>query len=69
MNTPKTLTQWAILIVIVAAIIAVVWIALTQFGIIIPSWVVKVFWILVLTVVIIAAIKFLAGLNNSPPAV
>lgn len=63
MNYPTTISGWAIWLVIAAAICAVVYVALTTFGIGIPAWVVTVFWILVVAVVIVAAIKFLASLG------
>ena len=49
----------AIWIVIVAAIVAVVYVALDKFGITIPDWVVKIFWILVVAFVIVMAIRLL----------
>lgn len=68
MNYPTTVAGWAIWVVIVAAIIAVVYLALTQFGIVIPAWVVTVFWILVVAAVLVAAIKFLASLGGGGTA-
>ena len=59
---PGGLAQIAIFIVVIAAIVALVYIALRKFGVSIPDWVVQVFWILVVAVVIIIAIKFVAGL-------
>ena len=51
----------AIFVIIVAAIIAIVFVALRKLGIAIPDWVVQVFWVVVVAVVCIAAIKFLVG--------
>ena len=64
MQTPKTITEWAILVVVVAAIVALVYVALIQFGIAIPVWVVNIFWIVVVACVVIAAIKFISGVGN-----
>ena len=50
-----------IVIVIVAACVALVYVALRQFGIGIPPWVIQVFWIVVVTIVVILAIRFVAG--------
>jgi hypothetical protein len=50
-------------LVIIAAIVAVVYVALLQFGIAIPGWVVTVFWVLVVATVLVAAIKFLLRLG------
>lgn len=47
----------AIAIVIVAAVIALVWIALKQFGVGIPAWVQQVFWVIVVALVVIIAIR------------
>jgi hypothetical protein len=52
----------AILIVVIAAIVALVFVALRQFGVAIPAWVVQVFWILVVCFVIIFAIKLVASM-------
>lgn len=49
-------------IVIVAAVIAVLYIALNEFGIKIPQWVIKIVVILVVAVVSVFAIKFLVSL-------
>jgi hypothetical protein len=57
-----SLAHILIAVVIIAACVALVYIALNQFGIAIPGWVVQVFWIVVVAVVIIAAIRFLLGM-------
>lgn len=54
--------QWAIAIVVVAAIAAIVFLALRKFGVTIPDWIVQIFWILVVAVACVGAIKFLMGL-------
>ena len=59
--------QWsvgdlAILVVVIAAIVALVYVALNKFGVAIPGWVQQVFWILVVAIVIIAAIRFVMSL-------
>jgi len=57
-----TLVEIAIAVVIVAAVVALVYVALQQFGIGVPEWVKKVFWIVVVAVVVILAIKLVAGM-------
>lgn len=52
----------AIAIVIIAAIVALVYVALRQFGVSIPAWVQNVFWIVVVAFVIIFAIRIVAGM-------
>lgn len=50
-----------IAIVAIAACVALVYVALKQFGIAIPGWVVQVFWIVVVAFVVIMAIKIVLG--------
>jgi len=57
-----SIAQLAIAIVIIAAVVALMFVALKQFGIAIPGWVIQIFWILVVAVVVILAIRFVAGL-------
>jgi hypothetical protein len=52
----------AIWIILVAAIAAVVFVATQAMGVPIPGWVTQVFWILVIAVVCIAAVKFLLAM-------
>ncbi len=54
--------QIAIAVIVVAAIVAVVFIIIRKMGVAIPDWVIQIFWILVLAVVGVLAIKFLLGL-------
>jgi hypothetical protein len=56
------ITEFAIAIVVIAAIVALVYVAMRQFGITIPGWIVNVFWIIVVAIVIIFAIRLVAGL-------
>lgn len=55
-------TEIAIAVVIIAAIVALVYVALRQFNVTIPQWVIHVFWIVVVAVVVILAIKFVSQL-------
>lgn len=66
MQYPTTITGWAIWIVTVGAIVALIYLALNQFGIMVPAWIVTAFWIVVIAVVIIALIKFVAGMGSGP---
>jgi hypothetical protein len=54
--------QVVIAIVVIAAVLGIMWVALRQFGIAIPDFVVKIFWICVCAVVAIVAIKFVLSL-------
>ncbi len=54
--------ELAIAIIIVAAVVAVVYVALSQFGVSIPPFIVRIFWILVCAVVCIVAVRFLLSL-------
>jgi hypothetical protein len=68
LQTPKTITGWAIWLVILFAIIACVYVAATQFGITIPPWIVTLFWIVLAAAGVILAIRLLSGMggSNSP---
>ncbi len=59
--------QWSFVgiligVVVVAALIALVYVALRQFGITIPPFLITVLWIVIVAVVVIFAIKLVAGL-------
>lgn len=64
MNHMRTLSlsEIAIAVVVIAAVVALVYVALRQFGVSIPGWVVQCFWILVVAIVVIFCIRFVAGL-------
>jgi hypothetical protein len=49
-------------VVVIAACVALVYVALRQFGIVIPQWVVSVFWIVVVAFVVIMAIRLVMSL-------
>jgi hypothetical protein len=57
-----SIADLAIAIVLIAAIVALVYVALRQFGVSIPQWVQSVFWIIVVAFVVIFAIRLLAGM-------
>ena len=57
-----TVGEFVIAIVIIAAVVAVMYVALRQFGVAIPPWVIQIFWIVVVAVVAILAIRFLLSL-------
>jgi hypothetical protein len=63
----QPIQQWSfveilILIIIVAACIGILFIALQVFGITIPDWAIKIFWIVVVAFVAIMAIRLVAGM-------
>lgn len=51
-----------IAIIIIAAICGILWVALRQFGVAIPQFVIQIFWILVCAVLCILAVRFLMSL-------
>jgi hypothetical protein len=57
-----SLGELAIMVVVLAAVCALVFVALRQFGIAVPGWVVQVGWILVVALVVILAIRFVMSL-------
>ncbi len=52
----------AIAIVIIAAVVALVYVALRQFGVSIPPWVQQIFWIVVVAFVVIFAIRLVLSM-------
>ncbi len=56
------IAEIAIAIVMIAAVVALVYVALQQFGVSIPGWVQHVFWIIVVAFVIIMAIRIVMGM-------
>lgn len=63
-RTPNSIGELAIWVVVVAAVVALMYIALREFGISIPGWVVHAFWIVLVAVGIIFAIKLVMGIGN-----
>lgn len=57
-----TIGHVCIAIVVLAGIIALMYIGLNRLGVSIPDWVVQVFWVLIVVVVIVLAIRLLMGL-------
>jgi hypothetical protein len=57
-----SLVSLAIGLVVVLAVVALVWVFIRQSGIPIPSWLTQVIGIVILAVVVIIAIKIVAGL-------
>jgi uncharacterized membrane protein YbhN (UPF0104 family) len=51
--------DFAIALIVICAICAVAYVALNYFDVTIPPWVVRIFWILVVAFVCIAAIRLL----------
>ena len=57
-----SISEIAIAIVVIAAIVALVVIGLNKFNITIPPWVQNVFWVCVVAFVLVMAIRFVASL-------
>ncbi len=56
------IVEIVIAIIVIAAVVGVLYVALQQFGVVIPPFVVKIFWICVCAAVAILAIRFLVTL-------
>lgn len=56
-----TLLDILIFIIVLAACLGVLFVALRQFGVEIPPFLVTIFWIVVCAVAAVLAIRFLAG--------
>lgn len=59
---PWTFGKVIIAIIISAACVGILYVALGVFGVAIPAWVVTIFWIVVVAMVAIIAVKFLLKL-------
>ncbi len=57
-----SLIEVVVAIIIIAAVIAVMYIALRQFGVGIPPWVIQIFWVVVVAFVAIFAIRLLMSM-------
>lgn len=55
-------TEILIAIIVIAAAVAIMYVALRQFGIQIPQWVIQIFWIVVVAFVAIVAIRIVMSL-------
>lgn len=61
LTIPGGIAGLAIWIIVIAAIVAIVFVACKAMGVAIPGWVIQVFWIVVIAIVCIAAIQLLVG--------
>lgn len=57
-----TLESILVAVVIIAAAVGIVLVALRAFGITVPPWVVQIFWICVVALVAILALRFVFSL-------
>lgn len=51
-----------IYVIVIGAVIGIVYVALQQFGVAIPAWATKIFWIVVVAFVAIFAIKLILSM-------
>jgi hypothetical protein len=54
--------ELAIFVVVFAAVCALVWIALKQFGVTVPEWARQAVWVVVIAFVVILLIRIVASL-------
>lgn len=59
---PWSIGSILIAVIVLAAAIAVVYVALQAFGVTPPPWAVKIFWIVLVAFVAVVALKILFGL-------
>jgi hypothetical protein len=57
-----SLVQLIIMAIVIAGIVGIAMIVIRQAGISIPGWIINIFWIVLVVVVAVVAIKFLAGM-------
>lgn len=62
LTIPSGIAGFAIWVIIVAAVVAVVFIGCRAMGVTIPPWIIQLMWILVAAALCIWAIKFLMSL-------
>ncbi len=60
--TAWSIADWAVFIVVVAAVVGIVAVVLRVFGVTIPEWVVKILWIVLGAVIAVLAIRLVASL-------
>lgn len=58
--------QIALFAVVLAGVIAVVYIAITAMGVPIPSWVVSILWVIGVVLLAALAIKVIISIGNDP---
>jgi len=56
-----SLVQVVIFAIVICAVIGIALVAIRQSGVAIPQWAITIFWIVVVAIVAIFAIKFLVG--------
>lgn len=57
-----TIGEIIIAIIIIAAAVAIMYVALKQMGVAIPPWVIQIFWIVVVCIVAIIAVRIVLSL-------
>lgn len=55
--------HWVIVIIVVAVVVGIMFVCLQQFGVAIPTFVIRIFWICVAAVIGVMAVKFLLSLG------
>jgi hypothetical protein len=59
---PATIAEWAILLIIVCAVVGIAVVVIKQTGVVIPAFVWTILWIVLAAALGIVAIRFLMGL-------
>jgi hypothetical protein len=57
-----TIVHWVVLIIIIAAVVGIMFVVLQECGVVIPGFVVKIFWIVIAAILGIAAIKLILSM-------
>ena len=57
-----SLGQIAVYAIVIAAVVAIVWIAMRAMGVQPPGWAVQVFWVVVIAIVCILAIRLVLSM-------
>lgn len=57
-----SISQWAIAIIVICGIVAVVFLVTRQLGVTIPPFFIQILWIILAVVIGVVAVRFLAGM-------
>lgn len=60
------IAHWIVVAIAIAAAVGIMYVAMRQFGVEPPAWAVQIFWIVIVAVVAITAVRFVAGLGCAP---
>ena len=66
-NVKWSITNIILAIIVVAGMIGIMYVALHEFGIAIPPFIITVLWIVLVVIICCAAVKFISFMFNGGP--